>query len=75
MDLGQKSVCKAPESSVVKGLLYAGFKRDSVSWPEVEPQSTAQFRDRHFRHRGVRALRSVHYPGRIRTLEQGVINE
>ena len=70
MGLGQKSVCKAPESSVVKGLLYAGFKRVRVSWPEVGTPFTAQYRDHRFGHKGVLAVRFVvfrHQPG---TLEQ-----
>ena len=56
MDLGQKSVCKAPESSVVKGLLYAGFKRVRVSWPEVGTQFTPHFRDIRFGHKGELAV-------------------
>ena len=73
MGLGQKSVCKAPESSVVKGLIYAGFKRVRVSWPEVGTQITAQSRDLRFSHKGVWAVFSPHFgafsnqPG---TLEQ-----
>ena len=70
MGLGQKSMCKVPVTSVVKGLIYAGFKRVFVSWPEVEPQSTVQSRNRHFRHPGVLALHSVRYPGQIETLER-----
>ncbi len=56
MGLGQKSVCKAPESSVMKGLLYAGIKRVRVSWPEVWTQFTPQSRDQRFGHKGVLAV-------------------
>ena len=73
MGLGQKSVCKAPESSVVKGLIYAGIKRVRVSWPEVGTQFTAQSRDHRFGHKGVLAVCSPHFgdfSSQPRTLEQ-----
>ena len=73
MGLGQKSVCKAPESSVVKGLLYAGIKRDHVSWPEVGTQFTAQSRDHRFGHKGVLAVRLPYFevfPNQPNALEQ-----
>ncbi len=73
MGLGQKSVCKAPESSVVKGLIYAGIKRVRVSWPEVWTQFTPQSRDRRFGRKGNLAWHSPH-PGALqryaRTLER-----
>ena len=52
MGLGQKSVCKAPVTSVAKGLLYAGFKRVRVSWPEVWTQFAPQSWDQRFGHKG-----------------------
>ena len=73
MDLGRKSMCKAPVTSVVKGLIYAGFKRAPVSWPEVGPQSTAQSRDHRFGHRAELApqpLCSAALSGQIWTLKQ-----
>ena len=70
MDLGQKSLCKEPESSVPKGLLYAGIKRDHVSWPEVGSQFTAQSRDLRFGHGGVLAMQTSRAADQIKTLEQ-----
>ncbi len=58
MDLGQKSMCKAPVTSVVKGLIYAEFKRVPVSWPEVCTQFAAQSRDLRFSHKGFLAWHS-----------------
>lgn len=59
MDLGQKSMCKAPVSSLLKGLIYSGLERVRGSWPEVGPQLTAQSRDHRFGQVGVLALISV----------------
>ena len=70
MDLGQKSVCKAPESSVVKRLLYAGTKRDHVSWPEVGTQFTPQSRDQRFGFKGFLPWHSPQLRANARTLEQ-----
>jgi hypothetical protein len=63
-------MCKAAVTSVAKGLIYAGLKRVSVSWPEVGPQSTAQSRDHRFGHIGVLALQTLYSAGQIGTLEQ-----
>ncbi len=65
-------MCKAPVTSVVKGLIYAGLKRVFVSWPEVGPLSTAQSRDHRFGHRGVLVLQTLCSAGQIETLEQRV---
>ncbi len=65
-------MCKVPVTSVVKGLIYAGFKRVSVSWPEVGPQSTAQSKDRRFGHRGALVLQTLCSAGQIEILEQRV---
>ncbi len=70
MGLGRKSLCKAPVTSVVKGLIYAGFKRVLVSWPEVCTQLTPHFRDLRFSHGGVIALHSSAFKRQARTLEQ-----
>ena len=73
MGLGRKSLCKAPESSVLKGLLYAGIKRVRVSWPEVGTQFTAQFRDHSFGDRAAIALdlaQLCSLSTQARTLEQ-----
>ncbi len=66
-------MCKVPVTSVVNGLIYAGFKRVSVSWPEVESQSTAQSREYRLGQVGVLApqsLCSAALSGQIGTLEQ-----
>jgi len=73
LDLGQKSMCKAPVTSVVKGLIYAGFKRVLVSWPEVGPQSRVQSRDYRLGQVGVLVLNSPHFSAlqsRIEILEE-----
>ena len=73
MGLGQKSVCKAPESSVEKRLIYAGINRVRVSWPEVGTQFTGQFRDHRFGHRAALALQLAPICSlsiQARTLEQ-----
>ncbi len=63
-------MCKVPVTSVVKGLIYADFKRVSVSWSEVGPQSTAQSRDNRFGHGDVLALQWLYSAGQMETLEQ-----
>jgi hypothetical protein len=55
LDLGRKSLCKAPVTSEPKGLIYAGLKRVRVSWPEVEPQLTPHSRVRRFGRRSAKA--------------------
>ncbi len=41
-------MCKAPATSSVMGLVYAGVNRLRVSWLEVGTQFTTQFRNHRF---------------------------